>query len=553
MAYNNAMKKIDGHSPVFGERAGVRKAAFLGIGAVLAMLVTGLGLSCAPAPNGAQVLIAGGRLLDGSGNPWLRADVLIEGDRIAAVGRGIDAPGAEVIDATGLYVAPGFIDTHSHAGPGLAREELSHGEPLLAMGVTTIFANPDGGGPIEIAEQRTELLADGLGVNVAQFIGHGSTRGHVLGSEDRAATDAELDEMRRIVRDAMTEGAWGLSSGTFYVPGSYAPPEEIEELAKEVAPFGGAYQSHIRDEASYSVGLLAAVEEVINVGRVADVPAVLTHVKALGPTVWGFGDSIVARVATARAEGVAVFADQYPYAASATSLSAALLPRWSQAGGRDSLLARMDRPEDMARIGEGMVAGLARRGGAERIRLRRYVPDESVEGRLLSELAEERGIDRLDLASDLIRGGSVSIVSHNMNENDVAVLMAQPWTITASDGGLVPLNQGVPHPRSYGAFSRRIARYAIEQGIDGLASAVRSATSLPASVYGMEGRGRLQVGMAADIVVFDLEAMDDPATYTEPHQYSQGMVHVFVNGTAAMRDGEFTGALAGRVLRKGGK
>lgn len=505
---------------------------------------------CSPAPADPGVLIVDGRILDGSGNPWTEGDLLLRDGRISAIGRNLEAPGAEVVDAAGLYVAPGFIDTHSHAAPGLAVPELSHAEPLLAMGVTTIFANPDGGGPTDIARQRSELLADGLGVNVAQFVGHGSVRRAVLGSADRPATEAEMEEMRELVRQAMAEGAWGLSSGTFYVPGSYAPPEEIESLAMEIAPYGGAYQSHIRDESAYSVGLLAAVDEVIEVGRAAGIPAVLTHVKALGPFVWGFGDSIVHRVEAARAEGVEVFADQYPYTASATGLDAALLPRWSQAGGRDSLLARMSRPAEMARIRDGMVQGLARRGGAERIRFRRYVPDPAIEGRLLSEVAAERGLEPLELAAELIRGGRVAIVSHNMDDSDVVALMARPWTMTASDGGLVPIDQGVPHPRSYGSFTRRIAKYALAQEVDGLASAVRSMTSLPAMVYGMADRGGLRPGMAADVVVLDLDELNDPATYTDPHHYSEGVVHVFVNGEPAVRDGAFTGILAGRALRK---
>jgi N-acyl-D-aspartate/D-glutamate deacylase len=519
------------------------------------ILLLALAATLAPAlPLAAQdrtVLIQNGRVLDGSGNPWIFADVLLRGDRIAAVGNLGDVEADEVIDATGLYVAPGFIDSHSHAGGGLATEGLSHAVPLLVQGITTMFANPDGGGPVDMAAQRDDLLQHGLGVNVAQFIGHGSVRGQVMGSEDRAPTGQEMRDMRALVRGAMEEGAWGMSSGTFYVPGSYAEPEEIEELATEVARYGGAYQSHYRDESTYSVGLIAAVDEVINVGRVAGIPAVLTHVKALGPFVWGFGAAIVSRVERARAEGVQVFADQYPYTASATSLQAALLPRWSQAGGQDSLLARMGRPDDMGRIRQGMVEGLARRGGADRIQFRRYRPDPSIEGRLLSDLAEERGQDPIDTAADLIRGGSVSIVSFNMSDADVETLMIQPWTMTASDGGLVPWNEGVPHPRSYGTFPRKIRRYVAETGTVTLEHAIRSMTSLPAMVYGLPGRGVLRAGAAADVVVFDLAGVRDLAEYTAPHQLAEGMVWVFVNGQAAIRGGEVTDAMAGRVLQKG--
>lgn len=498
-----------------------------------------------------SVLIRSGRVMDGSGNPWIRADVLIRGDRIEAVGRLPDVAADEVIDATGLYVTPGFIDVHSHAGEGLATPELSHAEPLLAMGLTTVFVNPDGGGPVDLAAQRAELLADGLGVNAAQLVSHGSVRGEVVGSADRAATPAELDRMRALVHRAMEEGAWGLSSGTFYAPGSYAPPEEIQELARVVAPYGGAYESHIRDESTYSVGLIAAVDEVIDVGRAAGIPAIVTHVKALGPEVWGYGAAVVQRIERARAEGVQVFADQYPYTASATGLEAALLPRWAQAGGRDSLLARMADPPTMARIRAGMVDGLARRGGADRIQFRRHRTDPSIEGRLLSDLAAERGQDPIDTAIELIRQGGPGIVSYNMHDDDLETLMVQPWTMTSSDGDLVPMGEGVPHPRSYGAFARKIRLYVVENGTVTLEHAVRSMTSLPATVFGMRDRGVLRPGAAADVVVFDLAQVRDVAGYTDPHRYAEGMVHVFVNGRAAIRDGAFTGERAGRVLQKG--
>ncbi|MDH3269694.1 MAG: amidohydrolase family protein [Gemmatimonadota bacterium] len=517
------------------------------------LLLLAAAMALAPGALAAQettTLIQNGRLLDGSGNPWIFADVLIRGDRIEAVGALGDMAADVVIDATGLYVAPGFIDSHSHSGGGLATAELSHAEPLLAMGLTTVFINPDGGGPVDIVAQRASLLEHGLGLNAAQLVPHGSVRSAVMGAADRPATRAELDRMRELVVAGMEAGAWGLSSGTYYVPGSYTPPVEIEELAKEVAPFGGAYTSHIRDESTYSVGLIGAVDEVIEVGRVARIPVVLTHVKALGPFVWGYGSAIVKRVERARAEGIQVFADQYPYTASATGLDAALLPRWSQAGGRDSLMIRMDDAGTMGRIREGMVEGLARRGGADRIQFRRYAPDPSIEGRLLSDVAADRGMDPIDTAIDLIRGGGVSIVSYNMHDDDVDELMAQPWTMTSSDGDLPRMGVGVPHPRSYGAFARKIGVYARDRGVVTLEEAIRSMTSLPAMVFSMPDRGALREGAVADIVVFDLARVRDVAEYTDPHHYSEGMVHVFVNGVAAIRDGDFTGARPGRVLQR---
>lgn len=504
--------------------------------------------TCAPDPY--DTILRGGRVLDGTGVPAREADVGIRDGLIAAVGDLGGAAAETVLDVTGLHVSPGFIDTHSHAGPGLATEGLSHGEPLLAQGLTTVVVNPDGGGPVDLAEQRAELEEHGLGVNVAQLVGHGSVRGRVLGSEDRAPSDDELDEMRSLVRAGMEAGAWGLSSGTFYAPGSYSENAELIELARVAAEFGGIYTSHIRDESNYTIGVIAAVEEVIDVSRQAGITGVVTHIKALGPPVWGSSAAIVERIDAARAEGLSVYADQYPYLASATGLSAALLPRWSQAGGSDAFAERVADPDTRTRIREAMVQNLARRGGADRIQFRRFTEDPSIEGRLLSDVAGERGEDPVDTALDLIIQGGPSIVSFNMSEEDLLRLMMQEWTMTSSDGGLPRFGVGVPHPRSYGAFARKIGKYVFEEGVMTLEAAIRTMTSLPAEVMGMADRGRIEEGMVADLVVFS-DHFRDNATFTEPHQLSAGVVHLFVGGEAAIRDAGFTGGRAGRVLVKG--
>jgi N-acyl-D-aspartate/D-glutamate deacylase len=497
-----------------------------------------------------DVLIRNGRVFDGTGNPWRIMDVALEGDRIAAMGDLSHAHARTVIDARGLYVSPGFIDTHTHAGGGLVTAELSHAQPLLAQGLTMVLVNPDGGGPVDLEAQRGAFLRDGLGLNVGQMVGHGSIRQEILGMEDRLATPDELEAMKELLRAALAQGAWGFSAGPFYTPGSYSDTHEHVELGKVAAEFGVPYQSHVRDESDYTVGVIAAVEEVITVAREAGIPGVFTHAKALGPHVWGFSHAVVHRIERARAEGVEVWADQYPYPASATGLTSALLPRWSQAGGRDSLQARLAHPPTLQRIRAEMVENLARRGGADRIQFRRHRPDPSMEGRLLSDVAQERGLDPVDLSIELLREGSPSIVSFNMHPEDIATFMTQPWTMTASDGSLGRWMVGVPHPRAYGAFPRKIRHYVLDEGIIDLAFAIRSMTSLPALVYRIPDRGLLKEGMAADVVVFDLETLRDRATFTEPHQLSEGMVHVFVNGEAAIRDREFTGALAGKVLLK---
>jgi len=352
------------------------------------------------------------------------------------------------------------------------------------------------------------------------------------------------------VRRGMEEGAFGLSSGPFYAPGSYSDTAELVALARVAAELGGAYQSHIRDESDYTIGVLAAVEEVITVARQAGLPGVVTHVKALGPNVWGFSAAIVQRIERARAEGVEVWADQYPYVASGTGLAAALLPRWAQAGGQSALKERLASAEWRKKIRAAMVENLARRGGAARIQFRRVVGEPKLEGRTLEQLAQERGGDPVDVALALLDKGGASIVSFNMHEDDVRTLMRPPWTMTASDGDLQPLGEGVPHPRSYGTFPRKLRRYAIDEPVVTLEHAIRSMTSLPARVYRMQDRGELRPGAYADVVVFDVARLRDVATYAEPHRLAEGMRHVFVNGQAALQDGAFTAERAGRVLRR---
>jgi N-acyl-D-aspartate/D-glutamate deacylase len=517
-------------------------------------VVSLISLALAAHPLGAQepydLLIVNGRVLDGSGNPWRYAEVAVVGDRIAAVGDLRGASARRVLDAKGLYVAPGFIDVHSHAGRGLTKPELSGAVPLLAQGVTTVVVNPDGGGPVDLVAQRAALLEHGLGINVAQLVPHGSIRRQVMGMADRAPTAEELERMKALVRAGMEAGGFGLSSGLYYAPGSYAATEEVIALARVAAEYGGVYTSHIRDEADYTVGVVAAVDEVIRIAREAELPGIVTHIKALGPRVWGYSLAMVRRIERARAAGIEVYADQYPYTASGTSITGALVPRWALTGGRDSLLARLERPDELARLRADMLENLDRRGGAARLQFQRFAPDPSIEGKTLEQVAQERGLAPVDLAIELLKAGGAGLVSFNMDEGDVELLMRQPWTMTSSDGGLVPMGEGKPHPRFYGAFPRKIREYVLEKGVLDLATAIRSMTSMPAAVFRMKDRGVLRPGAFADIVVFDLERVRDRATYQRPHQLADGMVYVLVNGGLAVEDGRPTGDLHGRVLSR---
>ena len=497
-----------------------------------------------------HLLITNGRVMDGTGNPWRRADIGIRDGRIVAIGPLTDAAAERRIDAGDRLVTPGFIDVHSHAAVGLAREGLGHGQPLLAQGVTTIVANPDGGGSIDLDDQRAALEANDLGVNVVLLIGHAAVRRAVLDMADRAPTEDEMAEMQRLVRRGMAAGAYGLSSGLFYAPGSYATTEEVAALGSVVAEFGGLYTSHIRDEGNYTIGLIAAVNEVIEIAEANGIPGIVSHMKALGPDNWGLSVAATTRLDAARRRGVEVYADQYPYAASSTGLSAALVPRWSQAGGLDELTRRLADAETRARIVGEMRENLRRRGGAEAIVVAFHRPEPSLEGQSLADIAEARDRPAVETALDLIARGRVSIISFNMSERDIAHIMRQPYTMTSSDGGLVPMDDGRPHPRNYGAFARKLARYVREREVVSLEFAVRSMTSLPAAVFGLQDRGVLRIGAWADVVVFDPGAVQDRATYVDPHQLAEGIDTVVVNGAVVREGGRFTDARPGRVLRK---
>lgn len=506
--------------------------------------------SCSPETE-YDILITNGFVFDGAGNPWVYSDIGIIDDEIVAMGKLRNVPSKRTIDASGLFVTPGFIDPHSHAAGGLSSAELSHAQPILAQGVTTLITNPCGGGPVDLESQHERLMEHGLGVNVGQLVPHGSIRRAVIGNEDREATPEEIEEMKSLVREAMEYGAFGLSTGLFYTPGIYAPTSEIIELSKVVAEYGGVHQSHIRDESNYTIGVVGSVQEVIDISEASGVTGIVTHIKALGPPVWGASEEIVRMIGEARERGLEIFTDQYPYHASATSMIAAIIPTWAREGGTGELRKRLSDPDLREKIREGTIENLERRGGADRLQFRRFSADPSIEGRTLEEVANEMNLDPVETSFELIMEGSPSVVSFNMNDEDIARFMTRSWNMTSSDGGLVKMGEGVPHPRNYGTFPRRIRKYVFEEELQDIEDAIRSMTSLTSTVFGINDRGVLRPGMKADIAVFDPARITDRAIFTDPHQLSEGMVYVIVNGIPAIDNGEFTGELSGNVLKKG--
>ncbi len=540
-----------------GPRSGARITSVL-LFATLAAALSGCG---GDDPNrttrdgGLDFLILGARVFDGSGSPWIDAAVGIAGDRIAYVGPRASAPEAtEIIDATGLVAAPGFIDVHTHAG-GLRDPRRSLAKNYLTQGVSTVITGNDGGGTWEVSETLATMEAAGLGPNVGLLVGHAAVREVVMGEDDRAPTGSELEQMRDLVHQAMGEGAFGLSSGLFYAPGSFATTGEVIELGRVVAQYGGLYDSHLRDEGSYSIGLLGAVQEAIAVGRDAGIPVHISHIKALGPDSWGLADEVIALIEAAREEGIEVTADQYPYHASSTSLGPAVFPRWAMSGGDESLALRLDDEQTLNRIIGEIEVNIARRGGpgslvisADRSPEGSY--DEPIEGHSLEELASRWELAPAMAAVLIQRAGGAQVVSFNMSEEDIEQFRVQPWLMTASDGSLVLPGEGAPHPRSYGTFPRVFTHWVRERSLLSWEEAIRTATSLPAMTYRLWNRGVLRPGAAADLVVFDAGGLHDRATFEAPHAFSEGIVHLWVNGEMAVRDGDVTGVRAGRGLRR---
>jgi len=356
--------------------------------------------------------------------------------------------------------------------------------------------------------------------------------------------------MAALVRAGMEAGGLGLSSGLYYAPGSYATTEEVIALAKVASAFGGVYSSHIRDEADYSIGVVASVQEVIRIAEEARLPGVVSHMKALGPAQWGLAVALTTRIEQARARGVQVYADQYPYEASGTGLSAALVPRWAQVDGREEFARRL-AGTDRERIKRAIDENIARRGGPDTLVISDYAPNHALEGKSLATIAAERGVTPVDLVVALLEKGDGGLVSFNMSERDIAHIMRQPWTMTCTDGDLTAPGQGKPHPRGYGAFARKLAVYARDREVITLADAVRSMTSLPAQVFGLTNRGVIRPGARADVVIFEPARIRDTATYDSPQRLAEGVRDVLVNGVLTIDNGRPTSATPGRAVRPG--
>ena len=498
-----------------------------------------------------DLILRGGRIIDGTASPWYRADLAIKGDTIVRIAPSIAEPATRVVDVKGLVVAPGFIDIHTHARRGIF--EVPTADNYLRQGVTTLIEGPDGSSPIPIGAFLAKVQAVRITPNFAMFIGQGSVRSEVMGEVDRPATKAELDQMRALVTQGMNDGAFGLSSGLFYVPGAFTPTEEVIELARVAGAMGGIYISHMRDEAK---GLEESVRETIAIGEKGGLPTQITHHKVVGKKYWGGSVQTLRMVDEARARGVDATIDQYPYTASATSIGAALLPAWAQEGGRDATLKRLKDPATRAKI-KAESAAIIRdeRGGGDpkNVSVSACQFDPKLAGQTLAQITQGRGLavtleNAAETAMWIVEQGGCGGIFHAIGEEDLQRILVHPATMIGSDGEVAVFGRNVPHPRSYGTFARVLGLYVRDKKLLPLETAVQKMSAFPAQRLGLSDRGVLRAGLKADVAVFDAATVRDTATFERPHSYAEGVSLVVVNGQIVFEGGKMTEARPGRVL-----
>jgi len=498
-----------------------------------------------------DLIIANGKVVDGTGNAWFIADVGIKDGTITAIGQLSTNTSKQILDAKGLIVAPGFIDVHAHIEG--SEFTVPTADNFLFDGVTSVVTGNCGNSNLDIAAYFTKLDSVKISLNVATFIGHNTVRRKVMGDVNRPATDQELEQMKALVAKAMQDGAVGLSTGLIYVPGTYATTAEVVELAKVAAAYGGVYASHIRDEGD---DVREAVEEAINIGRQANIPVQISHYKVTYRPNWGRSVETIALVEQARAENIDVTVDQYPYVASSTTLDTTI-PTWVFSGGRDSMHLRISNKVMRLKIKKEMVANLKGRkeSNFNYAIVARFPPDTTYNGKSISEInilkrRKPKPMEEAETILEMVDAADrTQMVYFSMNEEDLKRILKFPHTMVASDAGIVRYQNSMPHPRAYGTNARVLGEYVRKQQIIHLEDAIRKMTSLPAQKFKLYDRGLLRVGMAADVVVFDAQQIEDKATFAQPHAYSEGMKWVLVNGEILIEAGQHTGARTGLILK----
>lgn len=509
------------------------------------VVVTGL-LGCAsPAPRQIDTLIINGQVYDGLGNPPQAIDIGICQQKICylqASEQRQQVTATRTIDASGLIVSPGFIDPHTHSLAELRSSDKHANLNYLYQGVTTVVNGNDGGGPVNIQQTVNNLNPAGIGTNVALYVGHGSIREQVMGRSERQASRQELADMQALVANAMQQGALGLSSGLYYVPGSYANQAEVAALAKVAAEYGGIYDTHIRDESTFNIGFLAALQEAIAIAKAADIHLHLAHIKALGVDVWGQSQDAIALIEQARQQGISISADQYPWQASGTNIRSAIMPKWAQADSDAAFLARLTDSGLQARITSEITENIRRRGGADALLITASKQQPKWVGSTLQQVADSLGKSPTQAAIWLVNQGRFRVASFNMQEQDLLNFMRQDWVVTSSDG-----TNG--HPRKYASFPQKFREYVKQRQVMSLARFIQASSGQTAAILRLNDRGSLQLGKQADIVVFAENGFAPKASFADWQQLSEGVKWLWVNGQLVIDKGDFTGTLAGQFVR----
>jgi N-acyl-D-amino-acid deacylase len=503
-----------------------------------------------------DLLITHGRIIDGTGNPWTEGDIAIKDGRIASIGSISAGRAANIIDAKGMIVAPGFIDAHTHIEGGI--EARPTADNFLHMGVTSVITGNCGGSMLPLGEWFSKLERSGVSINVGSLAGHNTIRHEAMkGDFDRAPTIEELQRMREMVAESMRDGAVGLSTGLEYVPGAYAKTDEIVELARVAASFGGLYATHMRNE---DETVEQSIKESLEVGERARCPVEISHFKISSKKRWGASSVTVKMIEDARSRGQQVTVDQYLYTASSTGIGI-LFPSWIFEGGQEKLKQRLGDAATRARIKREMIEK-ANRGGFKDFSfayIANHSANASFNGKNISEISLEvrkkKSIEEeAEQAIDILLAGGAQMVLHKMSDEDVERIFRQPLTMIASDAGVIDIDsRSAPHPRGFGNNARALRLYVREKKLIGLEEAIRKMTSLPAQTFGLWDRGLLRPGMAADLVIFDENRIGDAATFQQPKQYAVGIAYVLVNGQPVIEQGNHNGARPGRILRKSGK
>lgn len=498
-----------------------------------------------------DLVITNARIVDGSGNPWFRADVAIKDGRIARIGRITPGNATRTIDAKGQILAPGFIDVHTHVE---SIYSLPAAENFVRMGVTSLITGNCGSSTTDVGQFLGRIEQKPLAVNLGTLVGHGSVRNKVLGLADRAPTADELKQMEGVVEQAMKDGAVGLSTGLIYVPGTYAKTDEIVALARVASSFGGVYATHMRSEGDK---VADAIRESIQIGEQAGIPVEISHFKISNKKLWGQTPMTLGLVREARARGVTVTVDQYAYTASSTSLSARM-PSWLHEGGFEAAKKRLADKATRERVVKDMKDALKRSGFKDYsfAVVASYSPDKSFNGKSIAEITKQvrnkKDVDsQIDQILEMYEAGGAGMIYHGMSEDDVKRIMQEPFTMIASDSGVRQIDESVPHPRGYGNNARVLGRYVRELKLISLEDAIRKMTSLPAQTFGLRDRGMIREGLAADIVIFDENTIADQATFDKPHQYPLGISYVLVNGAVVLSNNQMTEARPGAALRGG--